>query len=126
MSYVGRHPALHIHHAAAPSFEMAHRASLRTSGSGSSMAASMKERPSSCAIAPSAPTAALRRLLIGSRAQMPRAGMAPGEPSLPSESTAFSRTRSEEHTSELQSTNAHLVCSLLLEKKKKKTMIKTY
>src|SRR3546814_3141526 len=28
-------------------------------------------------------------------------------------------TRSEEHTSELQSTNAHLVCRLLLEKKKK-------
>src|SRR3546814_2499862 len=29
--------------------------------------------------------------------------------------------RSEEHTSELQVTNAHLVCSLLLEKKKQKT-----
>src|SRR3546814_1262273 len=28
--------------------------------------------------------------------------------------------RSEEHTSELQSTNAHLVCRLLLEKKKKR------
>src|SRR3546814_6284530 len=28
--------------------------------------------------------------------------------------------RSEEHTSELQVTNAHLVCRLLLEKKKKK------
>src|SRR3546814_6500747 len=28
------------------------------------------------------------------------------------------RERSEEHTSELQFTNAHLVCSLLLEKKK--------
>src|SRR3546814_936438 len=27
-------------------------------------------------------------------------------------------SRSEEHTSELQSTNAHLVCRLLLEKKK--------
>src|SRR3546814_4364016 len=31
-----------------------------------------------------------------------------------------SRHRSEEHTSELQVTNAHLVCRLLLEKKKKK------
>src|SRR6184192_4941889 len=30
------------------------------------------------------------------------------------------RHRSEEHTSELQSTNRHLVCRLLLEKKKKK------
>src|SRR3546814_3284160 len=30
-------------------------------------------------------------------------------------------TRSEEHTSELQSTNAQLVCRLLLEKKKLKT-----
>src|SRR3546814_5760823 len=29
------------------------------------------------------------------------------------------RLRSEEHTSELQSTNAHIVCRLLLEKKKK-------
>src|SRR3546814_7838176 len=29
-------------------------------------------------------------------------------------------TRSEEHTSELQVTNAHLVCRLLLEKKKNK------
>src|SRR3546814_3626330 len=31
----------------------------------------------------------------------------------------FLQHRSEEHTSELQSTNAHLVCRLLLEKKKK-------
>src|SRR3546814_4416594 len=31
--------------------------------------------------------------------------------------------RSEEHTSELQVTNAHLVCRLLLEKKKKKKEI---
>src|SRR3546814_2740458 len=31
----------------------------------------------------------------------------------------LSTIRSEEHTSELQSTNAHLVCRLLLEKKKK-------
>src|SRR3546814_6607401 len=30
---------------------------------------------------------------------------------------AWSSRRSEEHTSELQSTNAHLVCRLLLEKK---------
>src|SRR5438876_9148436 len=34
--------------------------------------------------------------------------------------TAHSRPRSEEHTSELQSP-VHLVCRLLLEKKKKKT-----
>src|SRR5437660_2443464 len=33
---------------------------------------------------------------------------------------AFGRERSEEHTSELQS-RGHLVCRLLLEKKKKKT-----
>src|SRR3546814_2360571 len=32
---------------------------------------------------------------------------------------AVLRKRSEEHTSELQSTNAHLVCRLLLEKKNK-------
>src|SRR2546422_5354550 len=37
-----------------------------------------------------------------------------------SASTASSRIRSEEHTSELQS-RLHLVCRLLLEKKKKKT-----
>src|SRR5262245_62682804 len=35
------------------------------------------------------------------------------------------RTRSEEHTSELQSLR-HLVCRLLLEKKKKKKKYKTY
>src|SRR2546422_1165662 len=35
--------------------------------------------------------------------------------------TATSRTRSEEHTSELQS-RLHLVCRLLLEKKKKTTI----
>src|SRR5690348_17680033 len=35
-----------------------------------------------------------------------------------------SRSRSEEHTSELQSP-VHLVCRLLLEKKKKKTYTKT-
>src|SRR3546814_4859278 len=33
--------------------------------------------------------------------------------------TQTPRTRSEEHTSELQVTNAHIVCRLLLEKKKK-------
>src|SRR2546422_4771748 len=35
------------------------------------------------------------------------------------------RGRSEEHTSELQS-RLHLVCRLLLEKKKKKTQVATY
>src|SRR3712207_7846242 len=34
-------------------------------------------------------------------------------------------SRSEEHTSELQS-RQYLVCRLLLEKKKKKTLLKTY
>src|SRR3546814_4394837 len=34
--------------------------------------------------------------------------------------------RSEEHTSELQSTNAHLVCRLLLEKKKQTKTHTTY
>src|SRR3989454_8595102 len=38
--------------------------------------------------------------------------------------TADNRARSEEHTSELQSP-CNLVCRLLLEKKKKKLMIKT-
>src|SRR5436305_7631605 len=35
------------------------------------------------------------------------------------------QTRSEEHTSELQS-RPHLVCRLLLEKKKKQTITRTY
>src|SRR5437870_8342315 len=39
--------------------------------------------------------------------------------------TARGGTRSEEHTSELQS-RGHLVCRLLLEKKKKNKHIKTY
>src|SRR5437870_9086022 len=38
---------------------------------------------------------------------------------------AVLRTRSEEHTSELQS-RGHLVCRLLLEKKKKKKQTKQY
>src|SRR5690554_7104842 len=37
----------------------------------------------------------------------------------------FNKPRSEEHTSELQS-RPHLVCRLLLEKKKKKKRIKIY
>src|SRR2546422_1922515 len=53
-----------------------------------------------------------------------------GAPSLHPFRTATSRfrfalTRSEEHTSELQS-RLHLVCRLLLEKKKKKTTVTTY
>src|SRR5216684_8579525 len=46
---------------------------------------------------------------------------------LPSRSRACRATRSEEHTSELQS-RLHLVCRLLLEKKKKKNIqaIKIY
>src|SRR2546422_7041583 len=43
----------------------------------------------------------------------------PGEPAEPSEQPARARCRSEEHTSELQS-RLHLVCRLLLEKKKRK------
>src|SRR5690625_5452696 len=39
-------------------------------------------------------------------------------PNAPSPSSTFCTTRSEEHTSELQS-RGHLVCRLLLEKKKK-------
>src|SRR3546814_1984337 len=35
----------------------------------------------------------------------------------------FIRGRSEEHTSELQVTNAHLVCRLLLEKKKNNDLL---
>src|SRR3546814_21179768 len=38
--------------------------------------------------------------------------------------TAQRRARSEEHTSELQVTNAHLVCRLLLEQKTQKKKIK--
>src|SRR3546814_9920704 len=38
---------------------------------------------------------------------------------LPSSSSSISAMRSEEHTSETPVTNAHLVCRLLLEKKKK-------
>src|SRR3546814_7096557 len=38
----------------------------------------------------------------------------------------LSPVRSEEHTSELQVTNAHLVCRLLLEKKKKTSTAKTH
>src|SRR3546814_4638846 len=49
-------------------------------------------------------------------------------PSLPA--ARLSPGRSEEHTSELQVTNAHLVCRLLLEKKKNKKhytkIIETY
>src|SRR2546422_4875981 len=39
-------------------------------------------------------------------------------------SIAFARARSEEHTSELQS-RLHLVCRLLLEKKKKKAILES-
>src|SRR3546814_3149647 len=38
---------------------------------------------------------------------------------------SMDKLRSEEHTSELQVTNAHLVCRLLLEKKKQKTRLET-
>src|SRR5947199_6536159 len=44
--------------------------------------------------------------------------MAPGKTASLAGRSAASRTRSEEHTSELQSLR-HLVCRLLLEKKKK-------
>src|SRR3712207_8932606 len=48
----------------------------------------------------------------------PRATARRGTPASASTSSTFPRTRSEEHTSELQS-RQYLVCRLLLEKKKK-------
>src|SRR5436309_7012031 len=48
----------------------------------------------------------------------PRSTTISGEP------TALAEVRSEEHTSELQS-RENLVCRLLLEKKKKKTLLKS-
>src|SRR5471030_430094 len=44
---------------------------------------------------------------------------------IPADAVMFEYSRSEEHTSELQSLR-HLVCRLLLEKKKKKIFIKNY
>src|SRR5256885_12803695 len=52
----------------------------------------------------------------------PRARSWPGELSATAGSSASSRTRSEEHTSELQSP-CNLVCRLLLEKKKPALLI---
>src|SRR2546422_2916404 len=46
-------------------------------------------------------------------------GRSPSEPDLPGTARPGERQRSEEHTSELQS-RLHLVCRLLLEKKKRK------
>src|SRR2546422_1818607 len=55
----------------------------------------------------------------GAAARGPRAARSRRGPTRPSESdTDPGETRSEEHTSELQS-RLHLVCRLLLEKKKK-------
>src|SRR5689334_24501618 len=62
--------------------------------------------------APSTPTMNVRRLIDG----LPCADPVPDEAR---SDTAAGRYRSEEHTSELQS-QFHLVCRLLLEKKKKK------
>src|SRR5690554_7572679 len=59
-------------------------------------------------------TAPLRQRICRCRQSALRGG-APGKPSR--------RSRSEEHTSELQS-RPHLVCRLLLEKKKKKILEK--
>src|SRR2546430_8303084 len=47
----------------------------------------------------------------------------PTSPSSPSPSGSNARRRSEEHTSELQS-QSNLVCRLLLEKKKKKSVVR--
>src|SRR3546814_4651352 len=44
-------------------------------------------------------------------------GLAAGSTVVPEAAERRTLSRSEEHTSELQSTNAHLVCRLLLEKK---------
>src|SRR3546814_10174269 len=52
-----------------------------------------------------------------------RAGIQLGSSSVPSK--FGTQSRSEEHTSELQVTNAHLVCRLLLEKKNNKQRICT-
>src|SRR5689334_24625373 len=62
-------------------------------------------------------TAALRRAVCTSSATFVRVASALSRPALPAEVRAA--LRSEEHTSELQS-QFHLVCRLLLEKKKNK------
>src|SRR5258708_12439761 len=61
---------------------------------------------------------------IVSGARLARPTMLPAAESMPLES-ALIRQRSEEHTSELQSPD-HLVCRLLLEKKKKKSVPPTH
>src|SRR2546427_8677876 len=53
----------------------------------------------------------------------PLRNLAAMKPSTAASMSASSKTRSEEHTSELQS-QSNLVCRLLLEKKKKKKKIK--
>src|SRR3989442_15869263 len=72
---------------------------------------SLPPAPCSLLPAPCFPTSALCPLTSGSR---PRKVLAPAS----REGSGY-RLRSEEHTSELQS-RPHLVCRLLLEKKKKK------
>src|SRR5438034_1601789 len=55
----------------------------------------------------------------------PYLNMFRGEPAISELDWPFTPTRSEEHTSELQS-HSDLVCRLLLEKKKKKKQIKRH
>src|SRR5687768_18298757 len=63
-----------------------------------------------------------RRRAGGPRRRSPKISISRIAHNSPVGSSCFSRTRSEEHTSELQS-RLHLVCRLLLEKKKKKKNI---
>src|SRR3546814_9000693 len=62
------------------------------------------------------------RLLRRRRPRLRRLQAPPPPRAASHRSSAPSSTRSEEHTSELQS-NAHLVCRLLLEKKKTKKLL---
>src|SRR3546814_5931940 len=68
---------------------------------------------------------AARRDQPRGRRARPRRGPNGGDGPLPEDRVRpAARGRSEEHTSELQVTNAHLVCRLLLEKKNKNTIRK--
>src|SRR3712207_8226080 len=55
-------------------------------------------------------------IFTASRARRPASSSSPTTPRTPTSSSRRSRSRSEEHTSELQS-RQYLVCRLLLEKK---------
>src|SRR3546814_8980737 len=59
-------------------------------------------------------------LSMETRCRPLRVGTGPAGSSISSTAVWDPKSRSEEHTSELQVTNAQLVCRLLLEKKKKR------